>query len=85
MFSLRKNTCEKCKLDKWNDESIPLEVHHRDGDRTNNELSNLELLCCNCHAQTDFYRHLTLILPAIPLIIFSVAPAFIMQVYIKTV
>lgn len=54
---LRNNTCEKCKLDRWNGEMIPLEVHHKDGDRTNNELSNLELLCCNCHAQTDFYRN----------------------------
>lgn len=34
---------------------IPLEVHHVDGDRLNNELSNLQLLCPNCHAQTDNY------------------------------
>ena len=54
---LKNDTCEKCKLDKWNGEVILLEVHHKDGDRTNNDLSNLELLCCNCHAQTDFYRN----------------------------
>jgi transposase len=34
---------------------IPLEVHHVDGDRLNNELNNLQLLCPNCHAQTDNY------------------------------
>ena len=34
---------------------IPLEVHHVDGDRLNNELTNLQLLCPNCHAQTDNY------------------------------
>ena len=33
-----------------------MELHHRDGDRTNNVLTNLELVCPNCHAQTDNYR-----------------------------
>lgn len=32
---------------------IPL--HHIDGEHTNNELSNLQILCPNCHAQTDNY------------------------------
>jgi len=31
-------------------------VHHKDGDRTNNEYENLTLLCPNCHALTDTYR-----------------------------
>ena len=35
---------------------IPLEVHHLDGDRMNNELSNLQLLCPNCHALTENWR-----------------------------
>jgi len=37
--------CEICN------ESHPctLEVHHIDGDRSNNKLDNLELLCANCH------------------------------------
>jgi predicted RNA-binding Zn-ribbon protein involved in translation (DUF1610 family) len=28
-------------------------VHHVDGNRNNNDLSNLQLLCPNCHSQTD--------------------------------
>jgi hypothetical protein len=52
----REDKCEKCKLSEWNDEPIPLELHHVDGDRFNNEFSNLQILCCNCHAQTDNYR-----------------------------
>ena len=32
---------------------IPLQVHHIDGNHINNELNNLQLLCPNCHAQTD--------------------------------
>lgn len=54
---LKHNTCEKCQLNTWNDKPIPLEVHHKDGDRTNNNLSNLALLCHNCHAQTDYFRN----------------------------
>jgi hypothetical protein len=29
---------------------LPLELHHKDGNHYNNELSNLEILCPNCHA-----------------------------------
>ena len=38
------------------EQPIPLEVHHIDGDSLNNEMSNLKLLCPNCHAFTDNYR-----------------------------
>lgn len=36
--------CMRCGYDKF------VVVHHKDRDRTNNELSNLEILCPNCHA-----------------------------------
>lgn len=49
--------CELCELTEWRGQSIVLEVHHKDGDRTNNELNNLNLLCCNCHATTDNWRN----------------------------
>lgn len=52
----RGHKCEICLLELWNSLLIPLEIHHIDGDRTNNVLDNLQLLCCNCHAQTDSYR-----------------------------
>lgn len=48
--------CERCNNTEWLGDKIPLELHHKDGDRTNNELDNLELLCPNCHAFTDTYR-----------------------------
>lgn len=53
---IKKNVCEKCRRTKWFKEQIPLELHHADGCRTNNELNNLQLLCPNCHALTDNYR-----------------------------
>lgn len=44
--------CYKCNLKTWNDLPIPLEIEHIDGNSTNHLLSNLTLLCPNCHAQT---------------------------------
>lgn len=38
----------KCKECGFSDHRV-LVVHHKDGDRNNNELSNLILLCRNCH------------------------------------
>ena len=52
----RGHQCEKCKEKTWQDEQIPIELHHIDGNRTNNEPENLSLLCCNCHALTDNWR-----------------------------
>ena len=48
--------CSRCKLTSWLDEDIPLELHHKDGNSKNNNLTNLSLLCPNCHALTDNYR-----------------------------
>ncbi len=48
--------CEICGNSKWNGKPIPLEVHHKDGDKNYNSLENLQLLCPNCHALTDNYR-----------------------------
>lgn len=54
--SLRGHKCECCGQEEWLNKPIPLEVHHIDGDRLNNDLTNLQLLCPNCHALTDNYR-----------------------------
>ena len=45
--------CAECKINSWNNKSIALTVHHKDGDRSNNDFSNLILLCPNCHSQTE--------------------------------
>lgn len=39
----------ECSICGWDDDPRILEVHHIDGDRTNNCLSNLTILCPNCH------------------------------------
>lgn len=56
LIKQKGHCCENCKNTHWNQLEIPLEVHHNDGDRTNNSLENLVLLCCNCHAQTKNWR-----------------------------
>ena len=52
----RGHKCEDCGRKKWKKNPIKLEVHHIDGNRTNNEYDNLQLLCPNCHADTDNWR-----------------------------
>ena len=51
-----EHQCNKCKEKTWLNHPIPIELHHKDGDNSNNVLSNLELLCPNCHALTNNYR-----------------------------
>ena len=36
--------------------NIPLEIEHIDGNYTNNDESNLILLCPNCHSLTSTYK-----------------------------
>lgn len=48
--------CCACGRYEWMGRRIPLELDHVDGDRSNNLLDNLRLLCPNCHALTPTYR-----------------------------
>lgn len=46
--------CVACGIGpEWNGRPLTLELDRIDGDRLNNELLNLRLLCPNCHAQTE--------------------------------
>lgn len=52
-----------CSICGWNQKNIittlcPLEIHHIDGDCTNNKEENLDLLCPNCHSLTDNFGSL---------------------------
>lgn len=48
--------CSSCALTMWLGKTIPLELHHKDGNPHNNALENLCLVCPNCHALTPNYR-----------------------------
>ena len=54
---IKKEKCENCNLDTWLGEQIPTELHHIDGNSSNNNLSNLQILCPNCHHKTDNFRN----------------------------
>lgn len=47
--------CEKCGIVDWMGEPISLQLEHIDGNHSNNALENLQVLCPNCHSQTDTY------------------------------
>ena len=48
--------CAVCGLSTWNDQPITLELHHINNNHMDNRLENLQLLCPNCHSQTDNWR-----------------------------
>jgi hypothetical protein len=52
--------CMDCGWDKRNPvtNKVPIEIEHLDGNSNNNELSNLKLLCPNCHSLSPTYRAL---------------------------
>lgn len=60
LIETRGEKCEKCG---WNERhlvtgSVPIELHHEDGDYRNNRPENLKLLCPNCHSLTPTFRNL---------------------------
>jgi DNA-binding CsgD family transcriptional regulator/5-methylcytosine-specific restriction endonuclease McrA len=52
---LKEGCCERCGIGKWRGRPVSMALHHINGDRLDNRLENLELLCPNCHSQTDTY------------------------------
>lgn len=50
---IKENKCEICGK---SGEEYMMELHHIDGDRYNNELTNLQILCLDCHSKTDNFR-----------------------------
>ena len=52
---LKTKICECCGNTIWQNQEIPLELHHINGDHNDNRIENLQLLCPNCHALTDTY------------------------------
>ena len=53
---VKDEKCEVCGLTEWLGKKLSLEVDHKDGNRYNHNLNNLQILCPNCHSQTETYR-----------------------------
>lgn len=53
LLKSRGKNCERCKYDKYE----ILQIHHRDKNRNNNDLNNLELICPNCHSEEHYFKN----------------------------
>lgn len=52
LIAARGRRCERCGYSK----TEILNVHHKDRNRKNNDLSNLELICPNCHSEEHYLK-----------------------------
>jgi len=50
---LDSSGCGRCGISTSLGEPLVLELHHINGDGRDNRIENLELLCPNCHSQTE--------------------------------
>jgi 5-methylcytosine-specific restriction endonuclease McrA len=50
---LKAAACEVCGLTEWRGRPISLQLHHVNGDGGDNRIENLQIVCPNCHSQTD--------------------------------
>lgn len=53
--NLKENKCEICGISEWNNKPLNCQLHHIDGNKHNNKLENLQILCPNCHSQTETF------------------------------
>ncbi len=56
IFLEQDGKCVRCGINEWLGQPISLELDHKNGDRKDNSRNNLEILCPNCHSQTDTWR-----------------------------
>lgn len=53
---IKIHKCENCGITEWMGNKVSIELHHVDGNRENNNISNLKILCPNCHSMTNNFR-----------------------------
>lgn len=50
---VKEYKCECCGINEWNGKQIKLQLHHKNGKHSDNRKENLQILCPNCHTQTE--------------------------------
>lgn len=53
---LKEAKCEICNNTEWLGQPIKFELHHINGNHKDNRITNLMILCPNCHSVTNNYR-----------------------------
>ena len=51
VFTIKPPICEVCG---YKEHICCIEIHHMDEDANNNDISNIKVVCCNCHRR--FHR-----------------------------
>jgi hypothetical protein len=49
---VKKPQCETCNLTDWLGKPIQFHLHHLNGVNNDNRITNLQIICPNCHSQT---------------------------------
>jgi hypothetical protein len=52
---IKENKCDICGITEWNNIELSMQLDHIDGNSHNHILSNLRMVCPNCHSQTNTY------------------------------
>lgn len=47
--------CNKCGISSWQGDELVLQLDHKNGINNDHRMDNLQLLCPNCHSQTETY------------------------------